>query len=80
MKLFAVIDLSELGRSVPIVCAYPFFAGCLMLGFSFLGVLNTAPKFKVSLFYFGLGLASLSLLSGIATEILIGLLSGMAAG
>jgi len=80
MNLFAVIDLSELSRSVTTVCAYPFFVGCLIFGCSFLGILKTVPKIKASLFYLGLGLACLSLLTGISVEILIGFIGGMAAG
>ena len=78
MNLFAVIDLTKASRDVPLALAYPFFLGCLILGGSFL--FKFASKIKTVCFYVGLVLAALSLLAVIVAEVLIGFVSGMAAG
>ena len=78
MNLFAVIDLTKASRDVPLALAYPFAMGCLILGSSFL--FKSASKIRTVCFYLGLVLAAFSLLAVIVAEVLIGFISGMAAG
>jgi hypothetical protein len=78
MTSFAVIDLTAASRNIPVFFAYPFFLGCLIVGGSFL--CKFAPRMKRVCFYLGLALAGFSLLATLIIEMLIGFVSGMAAG